>query len=87
MYLSCSFFEEIRVRGGIIMTVGRQNRQNLLNAGRNCVFFMCKPPQDLAHGNKKSYLFGGGKGVFLCFYAQKNACGHTLILNQVSSTT
>ena len=46
-----------------------------------CVFFLCAShrPWDLAHRNKKRYLFGGVKGVFLCFCAQKkNTCGHPL---------
>ena len=60
------------------MTVGCQNRQNLLNAGRNCVIFMCKPLRDLAHQNKKRYFLGGGKGAFLFFCAKKKTPVDTL---------
>ena len=42
-------------------------QQNLLNAGRKSAFFMCKPPRDLAHRNKKRYLFFGQyRCVFFC---------------------
>ncbi len=67
-------------------------RQNLLKAGRNCVFdtvffLMCKPPRDLAHRNKKRYLLGGGKGVFLCFCARKKEPVDTLWPCRVGITT
>jgi hypothetical protein len=52
--------------------------KNLLNVGRNCVFFMCKPPRDLAHLKKKRYLFWAGKVCFCVFVLKNNACGHTL---------
>jgi hypothetical protein len=32
---------------------------------------MCKPPQDLAHRNKKRHLFLGGKSVFCVFVLEK----------------
>jgi hypothetical protein len=47
------------------------------------VFFVvvvqAMPPRDLAHQNRKRYLFSGGKGVFLC--SKKIFSGHTLRLS------
>ena len=69
-----------RIRIGQEASRGEDSeQQNFLNAGRKSVFFMCKPPRDLAHRNKKRYLFSGRIGVFFLFLcSKKNACGHTL---------
>ena len=36
-----------------------------------CFILMCKPPQDLAHQNKKRHLFSGEKGAFCVFVLEK----------------
>ena len=45
-----------------------------------CFFSMYQVPGDLVHQNTKRYLFLSGKGLFLCFWAQKKRRVDTLLV-------